>query len=135
MATQVILDLMVFVVAYVATGVLLIEIVMWLMGRLDPAASATAPCQAVESQLGSTLAVQAYIGRTYPAEGCMSKTADADQFRCNCPSGPLLQILEESQEPVSYVGIKPDTEIFPQIVLDDHLGGARQMLGSDFQSQ
>ncbi len=63
MAAQLVFGLIIFLVSYVGTTVLLIETLMWAMGRLDrPKAPAATPRWALESRLASTLSVQADLG-------------------------------------------------------------------------
>ncbi len=121
MAAQVILASIIFLMGYVLTGVVLIEIAMWVMRRLDnPAASATGRCPAVECQLASTLSVQADRGRTYPREGWMRETIEADQFGYPPVSDSLFQFSGQFQELVPHLRPKTDSELFPQPVSPDH---------------
>jgi hypothetical protein len=99
MASQVILASIIFVVGYVVTGVVLIEIAMWVMRRLDdPAASAIGRCRAVERQVSATLSFQADLGHTYLPEGCMRKTIEADQFGYPRTSESLFLFLEQFEK-------------------------------------
>ena len=104
MATQVILASILFVLSYVVIGVVLIEIALWVMRRLDdPAASATGRSRAVECQLASTLSFQADLGRTYPPESCMGNTIEADQFGYPRTSVPVFQFSEHLEKPTPHV--------------------------------
>ena len=81
MATQPIFGLTIFLVSYVGTTVLLVEILMWAMRRLDNRkASAKGQSWAVECQLATELSVQADLGRACQPEGYMRTSTEAYQF-------------------------------------------------------
>jgi hypothetical protein len=93
-ATQLIFGLTIFLVSYVGTTVLLIEILMWAMKRLDDRkASTKAQSWAVECQLASDLPVQTDPGLTCPLESYVTITTEAYQFdlpaKADCPQHSL----------------------------------------------
>jgi hypothetical protein len=94
MAAHLVFGLIIFLVSYAGSAFLLIEILMWAMGRLDrPKAPAATPIWALESRLASTLSYQATLGRTCQPEGYMITTSEAHQFdfpaRADCQQPSL----------------------------------------------
>jgi hypothetical protein len=81
MAAQLVFGLIIFFVSYAGSAFLLIEILMWAMGRLDrPKAPAATPIRTLESRLASTLSYQQDLGRTCEPEGHMITTSEEFQF-------------------------------------------------------
>jgi len=81
MAAQLIFGLIIVLASYAGTAFLMIELLMWVMRRLDdPKASATRRRWAVERQLALELSIQANLAHMYPSEQRMSNIIAADQF-------------------------------------------------------
>ena len=99
MAAQLVFGLIIFLVSYAGTAFLLIEILMWAMGRLDrPKAPAATPIWTLESRLASTLSYQATLGRTYLSESYARNTIEADQFDHPQTSAPLFQSRDQEEK-------------------------------------
>jgi len=78
MAAQMVFGLIILFVSCAGTAFLLIEILMWAMGRLDDTrASSRSRMSAVEYQFASTISVQAKLARSFPLQGFIVSNIEA----------------------------------------------------------
>ncbi len=96
---QVVLGLIIFFVSYIGTALLMIELLMWVMSRLDdPAASSRSRVSAIGCELASSISVQANLALAYVPERDSSGNIEADQFDCPRTPTPQFQLSEEFDE-------------------------------------
>jgi hypothetical protein len=60
------------------------------------------------------------------------KTVEARQFYYPCSSDTSFQFIEHFQDLIPHVRFETGSELFPQLVLLDHLENIAQILRSDF---
>jgi hypothetical protein len=98
MATQPILLLVIFMASFASSILLMVEIVVWVMGRLDNPRASKGRKEAIEPQLVSTLQDQEDLARSYPHKGYIVSTAEANPSGYTETSAPLFQLLEKVEE-------------------------------------
>jgi uncharacterized protein (DUF58 family) len=81
MAAQMIFGLALLLVSYAGTTFLLIEILMWAMGRFDdPRAYSRGRMSEVQHQVASTVSVQAKLAWSYPPEAQVVSNIEAESY-------------------------------------------------------
>ena len=98
MDTHLIFPLVIFMVSFAGIPFLLIEILMWVMGRLDNPRASKARREAIEPQLVSTLSVQAKVESIYPLGGHIENTIESIQSHYPQASAPLFQFSEALED-------------------------------------
>ncbi len=98
MATQPVLLLVIFMVSFAGSVLLMVEILVWVMGRLDNPRASKGRNGAIEPQRVSTLHVQEDFARGYPHQGYIISTIEANRSRYPATSAPLFQLSKQVEE-------------------------------------
>jgi len=98
MPAEAVLGLIIFFVSYIGTALLMIELLMWAMRRLDnPAAPSRSQMTAVQRKLASTISVQANLAAYLP-EHDGTGSLGVDQFACPGTPVPQFELSQDFDE-------------------------------------